>query len=441
MRLTSHRTLLIILALTLAGCGPAADLIEGRINRVKVDIPPQYDKATAAAGRALHDRLFVADLHADALLWRRTLDQPVKRGHVDLQRLAAGNVALQAFTIVTKAPLERDGCIAADGFDPVGPLLWLQGWPADVRRSLFARATHQIDRLQTLDQVAGDAFRVIDSVDQLDVLTVDASTDAPVAGFLGLEGGHALEGDADNLDRLEAKGLRMFAPTHRFDNELGGSSEGCGVTRETPKGKPLTDLGDTVMRRAFKLNIAVDLAHASPEVLRQSVGLALAAHKPVLVSHTGFFGSHPKRRNMTDEEVKLVVMTNGIVGVGFWKAVVGTLSVDAVANNVVFVRRLLAEPDIGCWMTAAGYDFDPIDHIALGSDFDGAVTVPFDAAGLHQLTAALLARGFTEDQIRRIMGENVRRALRQAWSPGAQTLGRPAAAGQCPIDSLLPDQS
>ena len=116
---------------------------------------------------------------------------------------------------------------------------------------------------------------------------------------------------------------------------------------------------------------------------------------------------------------------------------VGELNVDAIADNVVYLRQLLAEDDIDCWMTAAGYDYDPIDHIALGSDFDGAVTVPFDSAGTHQLTAALLARGFTEDEIRRIMGENVRRALRQAWLPGPQTRGHPSSATLCSIDLLV----
>ena len=424
MRHTSWIAAIGPLAFIMAGCGLVADLVDGTLNRVKVDEPPQHNAATATAGRALHDRLFVADLHADTLLWRRDLDQPVRRGHADLQRLTEGNVALQAFTIVTSAPAGRRGCISADNFDPIGPLLWLQGWPADVRGSLFARATHQIARLREVDARTGDAFRVIDSVDQLEALEVGDS----VAGFIGLEGGHALEGDPENLDRLAALGLRMFAPTHRFDNRLSGSSEGCA------KG-PLTELGRTVIQRAFDRDIAVDLAHASPLALREAIELALDAGKPVLVSHTGFFGTHPRPRNLTDEEVKLVVTTNGVIGVGFWRAVVGKLGVDAIADNIAYLRSVLGAEDISCWMAATGYNYNPVNHIALGSDFDGAVTTPLDAADLHQLTAALLARGYSEEDIRRIMGENVRRVLSDAWSPGSQTLGRPEVDASCAISS------
>ena len=293
------------LAVALASCAPAADLLESGINRVRADAPPQHDTATAAAGRALHAQLFVADLHADTLLWRRALDEPVSRGHVDLQRLGEGNVALQAFTIVTSAPTPSGGCIAANGFDLIGPLLWIQRWPMEVRHGLFDRAIHQIARLHAVDAAAGDAFQIIDGVEQLDALNIGGT----VGGFIGLEGGHALEGRLENLDRLEAQGLRMFAPTHRFDNALGGASEGCGRTPTSPDGLPLSDFGVQAIRHAFTLNIAVDLAHASALVLRQSVGLALSARKPVVVSHTGFQGTHDQPRNMSDNDVKLVVMT------------------------------------------------------------------------------------------------------------------------------------
>ena len=135
----------------------------------------------------------------------------------------------------------------------------------------------------------------------------------------------------------------------------------------------------------------VDLAHASPELLRDVVKIA---KRPVLVSHTGVRGTCDRPRNLSDEEVRLVAGTGGVIGIGFWSGAVCGPDATAVAKAIRHAVQV------------AG-----IDHVSLGSDFDGD-KMPFDATGLVQITDALLAEGFSEGEVRAIMGGNTVRLLR-----------------------------
>ena len=135
----------------------------------------------------------------------------------------------------------------------------------------------------------------------------------------------------------------------------------------------------------------VDVAHASEQTLKDVLA---SATRPVVVSHTGVKGTCDNARNLSDEEVRGVAATGGVVGVGFWEAATCGTDARSVARAARYVARLVG-----------------VDHVALGSDFDGAVAEPFDASGLVQVTDALLAEGFAEDEVRLIMGGNVLRVL------------------------------
>lgn len=356
----------------------APGLVDQQINQVY----SQAAKAPTATTQALHQRLWIADLHADSLLWQRNLNRDSQRGHVDFPRLQRGNVALQAFSVVTKTPrkmnIERNG----SDTDNITALVVAQALPPATWNSLLARATYQADELRQQVARSNGKVRVIGSRAQLRSFIAAREKDpALLAGWLTLEGAHALEGKLDNLDTLYKAGFRMAAPTHFFDTELSGSQHGL-------KKGGLTPLGRQWLRDMEQRKMIVDLAHASPATIDDVLTMA---KRPVMVSHTGVRGTCANGRNLSDAQLKRIAAQGGLVGIGFWNTAVCGKDVASIARAIKYTVKLIGA-----------------EHVAYGSDFDGAVTTAIDAAGLPRLTQALLDAGLSEAQIRRVAGENVR---------------------------------
>lgn len=340
-----------------------------------------------ATARALHDSLTVVDLHSDALLWNRDLLSRNGYGHVDLPRLRDGNVAIQGFTLVTRVPKSQNYEENDSTSDRITLAAVLQRWPARTWTSPLQRALHQADKLLRTAQASQGDLIVLRTVADLDSFVGSPAARAGrVAGFLGIEGAHALEGDLDNLAILHEAGVRMVGLTHFHDNQVAGSAHG------TVKGG-LTDLGREVVAHAEGLGMVVDLAHASEQTIEDVLAIAT---RPVLVSHTGLRSICPGSRNLRDDHVRGIAETGGVVGVGFWPgATCGTDVTDIVRSLLYVVDRV-----------------GPA-HVALGSDFDGTVAVPFDASGMAWVTQGLLDAGLSRPDIRMVMGANVVRVLRQ----------------------------
>jgi membrane dipeptidase len=333
----------------------------------------------------VHRRLLVADLHADTLLWGRDLLARGRRGHLDLPRLLEGGIGLQGFSVVTKVPwglnIERN----AGDSDMLTGLVLLQRWPPSAWWGLRARALYQARRLQETEGRSAGAFKLIRTARDLrGWLSLRQRRRDLLAGFLSLEGGQALEGRPENVDVLYDAGFRMIGPAHFFDTELGGSAHGVG------KGG-LTALGREVVRRMEERRMLVDLAHASPQTIDDVLALV---HRPVVVSHTGVKGTCDNTRNLSDDQLRRIAAGGGLIGIGVWEGAVCGKDARAIARAVRYA------------VGVAG-----IDHVALGSDFDGAVQAPFDATGVVQITQALLDEGLPEAEVARIMGGNVVRLL------------------------------
>jgi len=342
----------------------------------------------AAATRERHARLLVADLHADSLLWGRDLRRRAGRGHVDLPRLQEGGVALQVFSVVSKTPrglnIERND----DRTDSITLLALAQGWSPKTWTSLRERAVYQARRLFRMAALSQGKLTVLKSRADLVSFEEKRRRDPSlVAGLLALEGAQVLEGRAANVDVMDVAGYRMIGLAHFFDNEIAGSAHGVA------KGG-LTRVGREVVGRLEEKRILVDLAHASPQTIEDVLGLAT---RPVVVSHTGVKGTCDNTRNLTDDQLRGVARTGGVVGIGFWETAVCGHDVNAIARAIRYA------------VTVAG-----VEHVGLGSDFDGAVTVPFDASGLPLLTQALAAEGLRDEEVEAVMGGNVFRLLRQA---------------------------
>lgn len=329
---------------------------------------------------ALHETIPIADLHADPLLWKRDWLERGSRGHTDLPRLQEGGVALQVLTAVTKSPSGQNYENNSADSDTITYLTLAQLWPVDTWNSPFARAVYQGEKLDDWDQRAGDTFRVIRNRQDLETLLKDrANGENAVGGLFGIEGAHALEGRIENMDRLDALGMRVVGLTHFFDNRLGGSLHG-------ESGEGLTDFGRSVVSEAERRGMIIDVAHASPQMVRDVLEMS---RRPVILSHGGFEGVCDTARNLDDELMRQLADHGALIGVGFWDGAVCDYSPAGVARAIRY-----------------GIDLMGVDQVALGSDYDGATRVLFDAGELPALTQAMLDEGMRESEIRKVMGEN-----------------------------------
>jgi microsomal dipeptidase-like Zn-dependent dipeptidase len=322
----------------------------------------------------LHHDAFVADLHADSLLWGRDLSVRGDRGHVDVPRLREAGVDLQVFGVVTQVPKGLNFESNPSDTDQL-PLLFASTWRGPA--SWFdprARALAQASELESLSRRTN--LRLVRTGADLDVA-------GPMA-LLGLEGMHALRGDRASLDTLFNAGFRMMGLAHFFDNEVAGSAHGIAKHGLTPLGRQLVP-------RMEALGITVDLAHASPAAFDDTLALAT---RPVVVSHTGVRGTCPGTRNLSDAQLRAVARNGGVVGIAFFDA---TLCDVSPAGIVAAIRHTIE---------VAGPD-----HVALGSDFDGAIAAPFDVTGLVLVTQGLLDAGLSEENVRKVLGGNVHRVL------------------------------
>jgi microsomal dipeptidase-like Zn-dependent dipeptidase len=142
----------------------------------------------------------------------------------------------------------------------------------------------------------------------------------------------------------------------------------------------------------------VDLAHSSAATIADVVALA---RNPPVVSHTGVRATCDNPRNLSDDQIRAIARAGGVIGIGFWETAVCGLEPAAIARAVRYVVDLTGD-----------------EHVALGSDFDGAVTTGFDASGVPAITQALLDAGLADDSIRKVLGGNALRVLRRVL-PGS----------------------
>jgi len=371
---------LLLTALALALLfGPA--WVDARRNTV---VPARV--LPSAAALALHRGLAVADLHADSLLWQRDLLVRHTRGHLDLPRMQAGGIRLQVFGIVSAVPFGFNIHRTEDALDSVAALAILQRWPRNTWNDPAARAMYQIQRLDSAIAASNGRLVRIRSARDLS----DAMREGRIGALLALEGTQPLGNEAANFGHFFTAGVRMVGLAHFTDTAFAGSAHGREAHGLTVEGRLL--LKEIEARRAI-----VDLAHASPKTFDAVLRLA---QRPVVVSHTGVRATCDNRRNLSDAQLRALARNGGLVGIGFWGT--ATCGEDAAA-----IARAIRHAT----------DVMGVQHVALGSDFDGTTQVPFDAAGLSLLTEALLKVGFTPDDIRRIMGANVQEFLWRQLPP------------------------
>jgi membrane dipeptidase len=302
-------------------------------------------------------------------------------GHLDLERARAGGLAGGIFAIFTPTPGADDVPLA----DPIGQ---------DVAAP---DATRAAGRLLALER-AGH-LRIARADGEL-----DAAREAGVlAAVMHLEGAEAIDPGLEALDLWHAAGLRSLGPVWSRPNVFAH-----GVPFAFPSspdtGPGLTAAGTALVRRCAELGIAVDLSHLNE---RGFWDVARLDGAPLIASHSGVHALAPASRNLTDAQLDAIGASGGLVGIVY---AVNFLRADGEEN---------ADTPLSAIADHVHYVGDRIgvDHVALGSDFDGA-TIPQelgDVAGLPALLDVLRATGFNEAELRAIAWENWVRVLERAW--------------------------
>lgn len=331
-----------------------------------------------------HAAMPVVDLVCGSVLFRADILRP-GGGHLDVARARSGGLDLVGLTIATRYP-DLHGRLSAAHFRSLGIRPRARGDVAIVEA--FIR------RIEHWAAASGGRLVLARTPTDLAPPVNQTDPDAPLRVFIGVQGGQALDGDLRNVARLAHLGVRMLGLAHVMDSPLAGSGTGR-------RGGGLTGLGREALPELERAGIVVDLAHASSATIREAVPLL---KRPFVVSHTGFTalssrGSKvrrfsPANRNLDDEDARLVGRAGGLIGVALAAPLAGGTSLDAIVRTFAHAVDLVGP-----------------EGVALGSDFDGALPMPFDVTGLPALTAALLGAGFGHPVVAGIMGGNALRLL------------------------------
>jgi membrane dipeptidase len=301
--------------------------------------------------------------------------------------LTDGNVALQILSSVSKTPKGQNYDANGADTDNITLLAIAQGQPMRSWHSLVERSLWHATKLDRYAARSDGHLRAIRTKAELATLIADRRAGKPVTGaMLSIEGLQDIEGKRANLDRLYDAGFRMAGLAHFFDNEVAGSMHGL-------KKGGLTPFGVEIVRAMEAKGMVVDIAHCSHQCVAEVLKMA---KRPVVSSHGGVQATCKVNRNLTDEEVRGVAATGGVVGIGYWDAAVCDTSPAGIVRAIAHVRDLVG-----------------IDHVGLGSDYDGAIAARFDTSRIDAITQALIDAGFSDADIAKVMGGNVLRVLGQ----------------------------
>jgi membrane dipeptidase len=391
----------------------------------------QNDSAVSARARAIHQSALVVDTHADTP--QRFLDENFDIGnsdakdigHISLDKAKAGNLGAEFFSIWVD-PETNQGNFAKHTFDLID--------------SVYLQAERHPDRMMMAYSVA-DIER--------------ARKQNKLAALMGIEGGHSIENDIRLLRDFYRLGVRYMTLSWSNTNEFADASGDF----DDPKVKHhngLTDFGKQIVLEMNRLGMMVDISHVSDKTFWDTIATTKA---PVIASHSSARALTNHARNMTDDMLRAVAKNGGVVQVNFYSGfvdenfrqasdaqekereaaveqVVARLKAEGKAATYVDKDRTYRE-----WMAKIPRPplkslIDHIDHIAkvagvdhvgLGSDFDGvsgATPQGIDsAADLPKITQALLDRGYSAADIRKILGGNLLRVLREVERVSHQMQG------------------
>ena len=300
---------------------------------------------------------------------------------VDLPRARAGGFAGGLFAIFAASEMDGDHGV------PI----------AHDEAAAFTLAA--LGRAQALAAASQGAVRVARSADELD----RCRDDAALAMVLHLEGAEAIDADLASLDAWYAAGVRSVGLTWSRENAFAH-----GVPFRLPSssdiGPGLTEAGEALVRRCAQLGVVVDVSHLNAAGFADVARIGAA---PIIASHSACHALCPSSRNLTDEQLREIARSHGIAGIVFATGFVRPDGADDAETPIAAIAAHVRH----------AIDVAGIDHVGLGSDFDGA-TMPADlpdVAALPRLLDALRDEGLTQAEIEQIAWRNWRRVLALAW--------------------------
>jgi membrane dipeptidase len=369
--------------------------------------------------REVHLATFVFDGHndlpwemrtkADSSFAKRDIREPQPKMHTDIPRLNAGNVGAQFWSVYVPAETAKKGTALQDTLE-------------------------QIELVKEMIAKYPDVFEQARTVSDIERIRKEGK----IASLIGMEGGHAIENSLENLRRLRKLGAGYMTLTH--SDTLGWADSA------TDKGEHegLNPFGEEVVREMNRLGMLVDLSHVSDETMKDAIRVSKA---PVIYSHSSAraIADHP--RNVPDDVLALVKENGGVVMVNFFSGFVVPSSAAKMRQMFAVTRELRAkfpeEADYSRerkkWELANPIDpgsihdvvdhidhivkVAGIDHVGIGSDFDGISTCPKqleDVSTYPLITQELLNRGYKADDIGKIMRGNILRVMQRAEDVAAE---------------------
>jgi membrane dipeptidase len=380
-----------------------------------VTVPTTAPKAVVMTeqGLQVHRSLIVIDGHND-LPWQirtkaassfDTMDLLRRQESVqtDIPRLRQGGVGAQYWVIYVPPETEKEGGAANMALEQF-----------DLIDRMIARYSDVFELART----AADVERIHEH--------------RKIAALIGIEGGHTIENSLDNLSLFYRRGARYMGLTHSETTDWADSAT------DEPRHGGLSAFGERVVREMNRLGMLVDLAHVSADAMRDALRISKA---PVIVSHASAstIAAHP--RNVPDDVLRMIAANGGVVMVTFFPGYSHPQGARAMAGYFEQERALkekypdpeefkkawqsyrsanpIPKGDVGMVVDHIDYivRVAGIDHVGLGSDYDGVGQMPFqleDVSGYPYITQELLNRGYSVSDIRKIMGGNSLRVLRRA---------------------------
>lgn len=322
-----------------------------------------------------HSLCTVADLHNDVLeVISATptyhLSDLHTTNHTDIPRLTLGGVDVQIFSV------------------------WVD--PTKFAGGLYKEANNMINLFN--NEMALNTTKIGQAFNRNDVITLN--NQKKIAAILIVEGGHTIENDLEKLKALYNAGMRYFTITWNNSTDWAVSAQD---SRTSTLG--LSEFGKTVIKTLDSLGVIIDISHTGIKTIQDILAIT---KNPIIASHSGVRALRNHYRDLTDDQIKAIAASGGVIGVVFYPPFLttGTATIATVANHIDYIKKLVG-----------------VDYIALGSDFDGIETVCTGLENVSKfpaLTLELLKRGYTQEELRKILGENFLRVFDKVCTPKAR---------------------
>ncbi len=332
----------------------------------------------------------------------------------------------------------------------VGGVFWAAYVPSDFAKGGAARvALEQIDLIHRMTAASPD-LRLALTADDVE----RAHREGKIASLIGIEGGHSIENSLGALRQFYGTGVRYMTLTHA------STLDWADAATDSARHDGLTRFGEEVVREMNRLGMLVDLSHVSPATMKDALRVSAA---PVIFSHSSAraLADHP--RNVPDDVLRLLKPNGGLVMVNFYSGFVDPAAAAAMRNMFDVQRRFreqhpndpqAAQRAYRDWQrqnpiprgniaTIADHidhiaKVAGIDHVGIGSDYDGVTSLPVgldDVSRFPYLTVELLRRGYSDADVRKVIGGNLLRAMRTAETTAAR-LQRERPASSAKIDEM-----